>query len=175
MNPNTESLIQKLSLQPHPEGGYYRETYRAPLQVQSAKHASMRSAFTSIYFLLGDGQYSAWHRVASDESWFFHEGSDVEVYSLLPLGSPRSGEDGVVRTQTLGLVCACYELTIPADTWFAARPVQRDSHSLVSCVVAPGFEFEDFELASKEQLIEAGYQATEQWPMIESLLVARSA
>ena len=172
MNPNTESLIQKLSLQPHPEGGYYRETYRAPLQVQSAKHASMRSAFTSIYFLLGGGQYSAWHRVASDESWFFHEGSDVEVYSLLP---PGSGEDGVVRTQTLGQVSGCYELTIAAGTWFAARPVQRDSHSLVSCVVAPGFEFEDFELASKEQLIEAGYQATEQWPMIESLLVARSA
>jgi predicted cupin superfamily sugar epimerase len=171
MNPHTESLIKKLALLPHPEGGYYRETYRAPLQVQSPEHDGPRSAFTSILFLLGGGQYSAWHRVASDESWFFHEGSDVEIYSLLPLGS---GDAAVVRRQTLGLVSGCFELTIPAGTWFAARPVQPDTHALVSCVVAPGFEFEDFELASKDQLIEAGYDATEHWSMIESLLVARS-
>ncbi|UOD50056.1 cupin domain-containing protein [Orrella daihaiensis] len=172
MNPSTQSLIQKLALAPHPEGGYYRETYRAPLQVHSSIHGGLRSAFTSIHFMLAAGQYSAWHRVASDESWFFHEGSDVEVHSLLPVAGNR---DRVVHTQTLGVASGCFELTIPAGTWFAARLAQNDSHSLVSCVVAPGFEFEDFELASKDQLIEAGYRDTVQWPMIESLLVSKGA
>ncbi|MCD8505532.1 MAG: cupin domain-containing protein [Burkholderiaceae bacterium] len=172
MNPHTKSLIQKLALLPHPEGGYYRETYRAPLRLHSAEHGGMRSAYTSIHFLLCGGQYSAWHRVASDESWFFHEGSDVEVYSLLPLAGNK---DKAVHTQRLGSVSGCFELTIPAGTWFAARSVQDDSHSLVSCVVAPGFEFEDFELASKDQLVQAGYHESAQWPLIESLLVSRGA
>ncbi len=172
MNPQTQTLIDRLRLMPHPEGGYYQEIYRAPLQVHSATHGGMRSAFTSIYFLLAGQQYSAWHRVASDESWFFHEGSDVEVYSLLPLTDARVP---VVRTQTLGVVSGCYELTIPAGTWFAARPVKPDTHTLVSCVVAPGFEFGDFELAKCEQLIEAGYRETPAWSMIESLLVRTGA
>lgn len=172
MSPQTESLIQKLALAPHPEGGYYRETYRAPMQVHSPVHGGMRSAFTCIHFLLCGGQYSAWHRVASDESWFFHEGSDVHVYSLLP--AAKNKHEAIV-TQTLGTASGCFELTVPAGTWFAARAVKPDLHTLVSCVVAPGFEFEDFELASKDQLIEAGYHKTVHWPMIESLLVSRGA
>lgn len=170
MNSDTRSLIQKLDLLAHPEGGYYRETYRAPLQVHSAFHGGMRAAFTSIHFLLAAGQYSAWHRVASDESWFFHEGSDVAVHSLVP---PTAQGDAVVRTQTLGADSGCFELTVPAGTWFAARPVAPGSHVLVSCVVAPGFEFEDFELATREQLMAADYHTSADWPMIESLLVRR--
>ncbi len=169
MHPSTKSLIDKLALVPHPEGGYYRETYRAPLQVHSAVHGGLRSAFTCIHFLLGAGQYSAWHRVASDESWFFHEGSDVELYSLLPIAG---NGDKTVHIQTLGTVSGRFELTIPAGTWFAARPVGPDVHSLVSCVVAPGFEFEDFELASKEQLIQARYHEAGDWPMIQELLAS---
>lgn len=171
MTPDARALINKLSLLPHPEGGFYRETYRAPLQVHSAAHAGVRAAFTSIYFLLAGGQFSAWHRVASDESWFFHEGSDVEVHSLLPV----AGNNGqVLNTQTLGTASGCFELTVPAGTWFAARPVATDAHVLVSCVVAPGFEFDDFELASREQLVQAGYADTAHWPMIETLLIRAS-
>jgi predicted cupin superfamily sugar epimerase len=169
MNPETQTLIDRLGLIPHPEGGFYRECYRAPLQLHSPSHRGMRSAFTSIYFLLAGTQYSAWHRVASDESWFFHEGSDVEVYSLVP-GVEQKGL--ALHTQTLGASSGCFELTIAAGTWFAARPVSPDSYTLVSCVVAPGFEFEDFELARREQLVEAGYHQTANWPLIESLLIA---
>ena len=169
MNLKTKTLIEQLGLEPHPEGGYYRETYRAPLQVHSAGHSGLRSAFTCIHFMLAAGQYSAWHRVASDESWFFHEGSDVEIYSLLPV---TGNNDQVLHTQRLGAAGGCFELTIPAGTWFAARPVGPDVHSLVSCVVAPGFEFEDFELASKEQLIQARYHEAGDWPMIQELLAS---
>jgi predicted cupin superfamily sugar epimerase len=172
MKPDTKSLIDRLGLQPHPEGGYYRETYRAPLQVSSPDHDGARAAFTSIYFLLGPGQYSAWHQVASDESWFFHMGSDIEVYLLVPIDGAQGS---VVQTQTLGAHCGCFELTIPAGRWFAARPVDPETHSLVSCVVAPGFQFEDFELATREQLIEVGYANSADWPMIESLVVGRGA
>ncbi len=170
MHPNTQSLIQKLALVPHPEGGYYRETYRAPTQVHSAKHGGLRSAFTCIHFLLSGDQYSAWHRVASDESWFFHEGCNLEVYSLLPVSGLQTT---VVHTQTLGGTAGRYELTIAAGTWFAARATRPDDHALVSCVVAPGFEFDDFELASKDQLVQAGYRDTADWAMIESLLVSK--
>lgn len=80
MNQQAAALIEQLCLEPHPEGGFYRETYRAPLDVDSNAHQGRRSAFTSIYFLLPGDQYSAWHRVASDESWFFHMGSGVKVF-----------------------------------------------------------------------------------------------
>ena len=170
LNPDVQALIERLDLAAHPEGGFYRETYRAPLQVQSARHGGMRAAFTNIHFLLAGEQYSAWHRVASDESWFFHQGCDIEVHSLLPV---EDSVTSVVHTQRIGPMSGFFELTVPAGTWFAAKPVDADSHTLVSCVVAPGFIFEDFELANRQQLIEAGYHQTAQWPMIESLLIAR--
>lgn len=80
MNQQVVALIEQLGLEPHPEGGYYRETYRASLNIDSAAHNGQRSAYTSIYFLLAGDQYSAWHRVASDESWFYHMGDGVEVF-----------------------------------------------------------------------------------------------
>jgi len=170
MNPEALLLIEKLGLKPHPEGGFYRETYRAPLSVNSAAHQGTRPAFTAIYFMLPGQHYSAWHRVASDESWFFHVGSDLEIFSL----TPRSDDSaGFVQVQTIGPSTGHFELTVPAGRWFAARPVERDSHSLVSCVVAPGFTFEDFELADRQMLVDDGYQQTADWPLIESLLVKR--
>jgi len=168
MNQKAETLIKQLGLEPHPEGGFYRETYRAPLTVTSAVHEGVRSAFTCIYFMLPGEHYSAWHRVASDESWFFHVGSDLEIFSLMPRSDDCSG---CVQVQTIGPSVGSFELTIPAGRWFAARPIERDSYSLVSCVVAPGFTFEDFELADHQMLIDEGYQQTADWPLIESLLV----
>ena len=170
LNPSVQALIERLALTPHPEGGFYRETYRSPSQVESARHAGVRDAFTSIHFLLASDQYSAWHRVASEESWFFHQGCDLEVYSLMPF---TDAETPVVQTHRIGHACGRFELTIPAGCWFAAKPVEADSYALVSCVVAPGFVFEDFELANRQHLIDAGYQQTTQWSMIESLLVQR--
>ena len=166
MNQQAAALIAQLGLEPHPEGGFYRETYRAPLEVDSAAHQGRRSAFTSIYFLLAGDHYSAWHRVASDESWFFHTGSGVDVFSLVPNGDP---ELSVLQVQTLG-VSGLFELTVPAGRWFAAKTLDPDGFALVSCVVAPGFVFEDFELATRQQLVDEGYCKDSAWALIESLL-----
>lgn len=167
MNPDAQKLIEKLDLLPHPEGGYYRENYRAPLRIASQTHQGDRAAFTSIYFLLDGSQYSAWHRVGSDESWFFHTGSDLE---LLTLASPPVKPENAVTTHSIGPQCGSFELTVPADTWFAARPVDPSGFTLVSCVVSPGFEFEDFELATREQLVAEGYQQHPDWDFIKPFL-----
>lgn len=172
MNPQAKALIHKLDLKPHPEGGFYRETYRAPLQVQSPHHSDARSAFTSIYFLLDGTQHSAWHRVASDESWFFHLGTDLHIYSLSP---DPDNAPSVIEVRTLGVSNQCFETTIAAGTWFAARPANKDGFSLVSCVVGPGFEFGDFELASREKLMATGYEKHPDWKMIEPFLAPTSS
>ena len=171
MNPHAKALIHQLDLQPHPEGGYYRETYRAPLAVESLHHAGARCAMTSIYFLLDGSQHSAWHRVASDELWFFHLGADLHIYSLLPDPDKSSS---AIHVRTLSVSDQCFEAAIPAGTWFAAKPADKDAFSLVSCVVSPGFEFEDFELASKDKLINEGYDRHSDWRLIESLLATSS-
>lgn len=170
MNRQAALLVERLGLTPHPEGGYYRENYRAPARVHSGALGSERSAFTSIHFLLAGDHYSAWHRVKSDESWFFHAGGDLAIYSLVPDASnPSAGIK--LQTQIIGASCGCFELTVPANRWFAAKPVEPDSHALVSCVVAPGFEFEDFELAKHEDLRDAGCEQLAHWPLVQSLLV----
>ena len=137
-------LIQRFGLQPHPEGGHYREMHRAPHRVHSPHHGNTRHAYTSIYFLLTPGQYSAWHRITSDETWFHHAGGDVLILYF--------DTSGVLRTQTLGTTSGDMQFTIPANTWFAARLVDAKSYCFVSCVVGPGFEFADFELASRHAL-----------------------
>lgn len=167
MNQQVGTLIKQLGLEPHPEGGYYRETYRAPLVIDSADHVGKRSAFTSIYYLLAGDQYSAWHRVASDESWFLHMGSGVEIFTLIPT---HEAATMALQTQTLG-VMGQFGLTIPAGRWFAAKPLGPDGFALVSCVVAPGFVFEDFELATRQQLVKVGCDKHNEWPLIESLMV----
>lgn len=168
MNQQAVRLIKQLGLEPHPEGGFYRETYRAPLDVDSVVHQGRRSAFTSIYFLLAGDQYSAWHRVASDESWFFHSGSGVEIFSLIP---SDDATPSALLVQTLAAGADRFVLTIPAGRWFAARPLGTDAYALVSCVVAPGFVFEDFELANRQHLLAEGCEQNGKWPLIESLLI----
>ena len=136
MNARATELVRVLGLVPHPEGGFYRETWRSPLQVEVPGRPP-RSAVTTIYFLLTAGGFSAWHRVRSDEIWHWYEGEPLELLLASPDG-------GTVRSHTLGPVAAGSEpvLTVPAGWWQAARP--RGSHALCGCTVAPGFEFADF-------------------------------
>ncbi|AWB34307.1 hypothetical protein DBV39_12000 [Orrella marina] len=171
MNPEAQKLIEKFDLLAHPEGGYYRENYRAPLRVKSQAHHGERAAFTSIYFLLVGSQYSAWHRVSSDESWFFHAGCDLE---LMTLPSPSVKPTDTLKIQSIGPQSGSFELTVPAGTWFAARPVDPSGFTLVSCVVGPGFEFEDFELATSKQLIEEGCELHPDWNFIIQFLSTSS-
>ena len=141
---DANSLILRFDLQPHPEGGHYREMHRASHRVHSPRHGAARSAYTSIYFLLPPGEFSAWHRITSDETWFHHAGGDVVILYF--------DASGKLQTVNLGLDSGHLQFTIPANTWFAAKPADAQSCSFVSCVVAPGFEFADFELASRDAL-----------------------
>jgi len=129
------AAIERLGLAPHPEGGHYRETFRSAARV--AAHGGERSAVTSILFLLASGEESRSHRVRSDELWLHQGGDDVE----LTIG------DEVVR---LGAgTDAALQAFVPGGVWQAARAVPGAAgYALVGCVVAPGFEFEDFELAA---------------------------
>jgi predicted cupin superfamily sugar epimerase len=136
VNPRAAELIRALALAPHPEGGFYRETFRSALRV-SAAHGPSRNALTTIYFLLAAGGFSAWHRVRSDEAWHWYEGEALELLVADP-------DFGTVRRNRLGPAGPSMEpaVTVPANWWQAARPL--GSHALCGCTVAPGFEFEDF-------------------------------
>jgi uncharacterized protein len=146
-----EYWIERLGLTPHPEGGYYRATYKSDLVLPQSSLPSTfhgdRSASTAIYFLLAGEDFSALHRISGDEGWHFYAGSALRVcviapdgeYSELHLGNdPEAGESlqGVVR----------------GGCWFGARLKQRTGFALVGCTVSPGFEFEDFELAKRAEL-----------------------
>lgn len=140
--------IDKLSLNNHPEGGYYAEKYRSELNLKSdclpGQFNAARSLITSIYFLLDQPNYSGFHRIKSDELWFFHAGDTLAIHIIHPNGQYELkylGEDFKANSSLQQLV--------PAEAWFASEVVKGGSYSLVSCVVAPGFDFEDFELADQ--------------------------
>lgn len=136
MHPRARELIERLRLAPHPEGGFYRETWRSPLRVSPEGRPS-RDAVTSIYFLLAAGGFSAWHRVTSDEVWSWHEGDALELL-LAPV------DLGHIERRVLGRTGDGAEpaATVPAGWWQAARPL--GGYALCGCTVAPGFEFTDF-------------------------------
>ena len=154
------SLVDDLKLLPHPEGGFYREMYRSPTIV-SSDGLVQKSAYTSIYYLLAGDDFSSWHRIKSDETWYFHSGCDVIIYFF--------GENKALHTIQLGLNSKCLQATIQANTWFAAKPAQQDSFCLVSCAVAPGFEFADFEIGKRDSLLEEFGRNEENIKAIEAL------
>ena len=134
--PDLPTWAAGLGLQPHPEGGWYAETYRHDGSLDTP--AGTRSLGTAIHFLLNTGESSAWHRVSSDELWFHHRGGPLRLF----LGGDRE-EPGRVTEQVLDGV-GTFQVIVPAGFWQAARPV--DQAVLVSCVVVPGFDFADFTL-----------------------------
>lgn len=129
---------EALDLQPHPEGGWYRQTWVSPEAV-ALPDGRVRPTATLIYFLLPAGESSAWHRVASDELWLAHEGAVT-----LELGGTGSGP---VAGETLVVDADTPQALVPAGTWQRTRPAQADA--LVSCLVSPGFDFDDFEMAAQ--------------------------
>ncbi len=136
------SLIETLGLQAHPEGGWFAETWRAPVEFSPAGYPGPRAAATAITFLLQAGEESRWHRVRSDELWLWQ--------GLGPLRL-RLGGSGPTPQLTDELVVGpapSHRLQglVPAGVWQAAAPL-TDAGALVACVVAPGFAYEDFELA----------------------------
>ena len=135
MHPRAQQLIDTLGLVPHPEGGWYRQLYKSDLLVKRASDGEVRTALTTIYFLLVAGTYSAWHTVESDEVWHFYEGEPLELLS-------RATEDEEPLVRVLDDVNRVE--VVRARHWQAARPL--GAYTLVGCTVGPGFEFADFEL-----------------------------
>jgi hypothetical protein len=139
-------LVSKLQLTAHPEGGFYKETYRSTKSISSEN--GEWNLLTSIYFLLTSENISKFHRIKSDELWYFHEGNNLTVhllhesgYQKLRLGQAEADSDcrpfGLVKTNTI----------------FGSTVDEPDGYALVSCAVAPGFDFNDFELLSGDKLL----------------------
>jgi hypothetical protein len=150
-------LVRKLNLQPHPEGGYFRETYRAAESIGSdalpRRFSGTRSISTAIYFLLEAGQCSHLHRIRSDEVWHFHAGDPLDIVEIDAAGS--------LKTTRLGSDLL-FQHVVPAGVWFGATPAPGGRFALVGCTVAPGFDFADFELADQAKLL-AEYPRHQDW------------
>jgi predicted cupin superfamily sugar epimerase len=152
---DAQYYIEKLGLSQHPEGGYYQEVFRSGLDIMGEAlppnhpgHTNSRAMSTSIYFLLPEGQRSHFHRLQSDEIWYYHAGGPTQVYIIHP--------NGVLSTSIIGPDLAAgqqLQVVMPANTWFAATPVVGAAFTLVGCMVAPGFDFADFELAQLRNLL----------------------
>jgi predicted cupin superfamily sugar epimerase len=153
MDPRAAQLIERLGLEPHPEGGFFREHFRAAGGVRPEDGRGSRAALTAIHFLLAAGQVSRWHGVASDELWCFHEGDPLVLVCADP-------ETFRVETVTLGRASeghapAC---AVPAGHWQAAWPT--GAFALVSCAVGPGFDFADFRLLGDDPALRARLAST---------------
>jgi uncharacterized protein len=145
-----QNLIHQYNLLPHPEGGYFKETYRSKESITTSglpsRFPDERTFSTAIYFLLLKDLFSAFHRIKSDECWHFYEGDSLHVhvlhingsYELIRLG--RNREQGEV-----------YQAIVPAGAWFASETCGE--YSFVGCTVSPGFDFADFELARAAELV----------------------
>lgn len=147
-----DGLVSRLGLAPHPEGGFYRETYRAsdvlPRAGLPARFGGPRSASTAILYLLPEGAKSRLHRIASDELWHYHLGGPLEIVELAP--------DGRAETTVLGADLAAghaLQKAVAAGRWFGARPRRGAGWCLAGCTVAPGFDFADFELGVRSELL----------------------
>jgi predicted cupin superfamily sugar epimerase len=174
---SADNWIKKLKLQPHPEGGYYSEFYRAKNAVRRIEQCYKNniapdlkkinqdqlpqySAGTSIYYLLNKKDFSAWHRIKSDEIWHYYDGgSPIDVHVIDKKGTLKTYIVGNPRI-TKG---ASFQVVVQAGDWFAAEVRDKTTFGLVGCTVSPGFEFRDFELASGKELVS-------QYPQHESII-----
>ncbi|MFC5285347.1 cupin domain-containing protein [Pedobacter alpinus] len=146
MTVTAEYYIEKLNLKTHPEGGFYAETYRCEQTVINSE-GKTRNTSTAIYFLLKEEQKSHLHRIKSDELWFHHQGESLAITVII---------DDKIEVIYLGSNLEAGEVlqaTIPANCWFASQVKNKKGFALVSCTVAPGFDFQDFEMAKKQDLI----------------------
>jgi len=143
--------IEHLKLQPHPEGGFYKETYRAsekiPVDGLPSRFFGSRNLSTAIYFLLRTKDKSLFHRIKSDELWHFHAGDTLNIYVLTDKGlvTHQLGPN-IEKGDSLHVV-------IPANHWFGAAVTDGGAYTLSSCTVSPGFDFKDFELADRTNLL----------------------
>ena len=144
-SPNAAYWIEHLRLQPHPEGGYYKEIFRSNQQVLRPGADEAKQACTSIYYLLEGNDFSGFHRLASDELWYFHKGMPLVIHVIDDAGLYIAHELSDAETGSLSIV-------IQGGLWFASGIPSGEGFTLVSCAVAPGFDFSEFEMAKKEEM-----------------------
>ncbi|RXK82969.1 cupin domain-containing protein [Filimonas effusa] len=160
--PEVQALIRAYGLAPHPEGGFYKETYRSdaliPVEGLPQRFSAARPFSTAIYFLLDRGNFSAFHKIKSDECWHFYAGSTLLIYVI-----HADGQLEVVRLGNNIGAGECFQYVVPANCWFASEPAPGSLFSFTGCTVAPGFHFDDFEMA------EAGI-LTSLYPQHEALI-----
>jgi len=153
--------ILNLDLKAHPEGGYYQEVYRSdeiiPKNALHERFNGERSLSTSIYYLLEGNQFSAFHKIKSDEIWHFYDGSSVRLVLISNNGKLIELNLGINNNEDPQVI-------IPKNTWFAAYPLDKESYSLVGCTVSPGFDFNDFELGDRNSLLKT-------FPQHEELII----
>ena len=155
-DPFVQQTIRDLQLRPHPEGGFFREVYRSAEGVGSGK--GPRSAATAIYFVLPEGTVSRFHRVLSDELWIYLDGAPLSLHLLdAALESATEAVVGCMDTASASPLHA-----VPAGSWQAA--LSRGVYTLVTCIVAPGFEFEDFTMLEDEA--ETAARVRERYPAL---------
>jgi predicted cupin superfamily sugar epimerase len=148
---SAEYWIEHLNLNPHPEGGYYNETYRAAEKISvkalPTRFEGDRNFGTAIYFLLSKNDRSLFHRIKSDELWHFHAGDSLNIHVLTSNG---------LTTHRLGINLELGDqpqVVVPANHWFGASVCEKGAYALASCTVSPGFDFGDFELAIRNELL----------------------
>lgn len=153
MQHTVDYWIEKLQLTSHPEGGYFVRTYRSPnlISHQSLpeRYSGARVCAGAIYFLVPGDQASKLHRLKCEEIWCYHVGAPLTLFII--------EKDGTVQHIILGPDCEKgeqFQATIPHGVWFGAKVNKKDAYTLVSCITAPGFDFEDFELAERQSLIQ---------------------
>ncbi|MDP1676306.1 MAG: cupin domain-containing protein [Bacteroidota bacterium] len=152
MNLDAKNWTKRLKLQPHPEGGYFKEIYRAEGIISQLnlpmRFSGGRAYSTAIYYLLESGDFSSLHRLHSDEQWFHIDGCALTIHSIDPTGN--------YSKHYIGKNFEAGEFpyaVVPHGNWFGGTVDKSESFALVGCVVAPGFDFDDFELANKGKLI----------------------
>ena len=146
-----DQLIRKYNLEAHPEGGWYKQTYKSSEEITAGalpeRFGANRFFSTAIYFLLEKGNFSAFHRIKSDECWHFYAGGPLTIYII--------EQKGELKTISLGNDPGkgeAFQFVVPAGCWFASRPSPGSEYCFVGCTVSPGFEFEDFELGNAKSL-----------------------
>lgn len=151
MSHRASYFIEKFNLTPHPEGGYYSETYRSDEVIKGSslpeQYSGDRHFSTAIYFLLEGRYFSSFHRIQSDEIWHFYYGDPLNIYVIQP-----EGQLDVIRLGNEPEDGSAFQAVVKAGCWFACKPVLPGGYSFVGCTVAPGFDFADFELADRETL-----------------------
>jgi predicted cupin superfamily sugar epimerase len=150
-----DHLIEHYGLLPHPEGGWFKETYRSSETISAdglpSRFTGDHSFSTAILFLLEKGNFSGFHRIKSDECWHFYTGQTLLVYVL------HEGNGGRLEVIRLGNNYKegeeVFQYVVPAGCWFASVPAETSEFSFLGCTVSPGFDFSDFELAKADDLV----------------------